>query len=384
MTLRYDTADLSSPTRLDNGYLRADGYITRVGVFPYLLADGSIRNELRHPDEVFKADSLGSFDLVPLTNDHPPESLTATNTKKYSIGITSSPRRHDNMVAATVTVMDDDGIADIEGGKSELSCGYRCDLVMEKGVTKGIPGIPDGLRYDARQTNIRGNHLSLVKRGRAGPKVALRLDSDDGVIVEDADIAPQKTNTNKEPSMPKITVDGVDFEVSEQAQQAIAKLQARADAADAEVADIKKSLDKESARADAAEEARDKAVAERNDALSDEAVSKAVKARLDLERSARKALGAEKADELDLPKMDAADIRKAVVLHVSPSAKGKLEDCSEEYLRARFDAALESVPSEGIKLKKADTSEVKTDTKSAYERMVERNYKMGREPLGVK
>jgi hypothetical protein len=55
---RYDVVELSKPKRYPNGWLRADAFLTRPGVFEYLEADGRIRPELRTPDEVFDASSL--------------------------------------------------------------------------------------------------------------------------------------------------------------------------------------------------------------------------------------------------------------------------------------------------------------------------------------
>ena len=43
-----------------------------------------------------------------------------------------------------------------DGRSRELSCGYYCDL-------DETPGEYEGQRYDARQRNIRGNHLALVE-----------------------------------------------------------------------------------------------------------------------------------------------------------------------------------------------------------------------------
>ena len=46
----------------------------------------------------------------------------------------------------------------------ELSSSYRYDAVME-------PGAWGGQQYDGRMVNIRGNHVAIVKEGRAGPDV---------------------------------------------------------------------------------------------------------------------------------------------------------------------------------------------------------------------
>lgn len=50
------------------------------------------------------------------------------------------------------------------GGAKQLSCGYAFDAVME-------PGEFNGESYDGYMTNIVGNHVALVERGRAGSDV---------------------------------------------------------------------------------------------------------------------------------------------------------------------------------------------------------------------
>jgi hypothetical protein len=76
-------------------------------------------------------------------------------------------------VATTIVVENADAIRAVEQGKRELSCGYECELEEKPGVTA------DGQRYDAIQRNIRGNHVALVTKGRAGPDVRLRMDAND-------------------------------------------------------------------------------------------------------------------------------------------------------------------------------------------------------------
>ena len=88
--LRYDQASpLSKPVRLPNGFVRAEGYLTRSGIFVYRDAQGKAIRELRPPEEVMHPDSLASFGLMPVTNDHPSELLTAENAKEYQVGTVS-------------------------------------------------------------------------------------------------------------------------------------------------------------------------------------------------------------------------------------------------------------------------------------------------------
>jgi len=177
--LRYDKASpLGKPVRLPNGFVRADGYLTRAGIFVYRDAKGNTVRELRPPEEVMHPDALASFALVPVTNEHPPELLTADNAKKYAVGsVSESVAPEGDKVRATLMITDADAIAALDSGRSELSCGYTADVVIE-------PGTWQGQRYDAKQTNIRGNHVALVDAGRAGPLCALRMDAAEGAAQE--------------------------------------------------------------------------------------------------------------------------------------------------------------------------------------------------------
>ncbi len=192
MVLRFDLlGDISSVERTDQGYLRADATLTKVGVFKYLNGDGSIRRELRLPEEVERADALASFELAPLTRGHPTAAggrrvlLDAGNTGKHQIGTVSSVRADGGFVRGRVQISDQAAIEAAEQGERQLSCGYRCDLEPTRGVTSGIPGIPDGLRFDAIQRNIRGNHVALVPQGRAGKEAEIHMDQADAELVPD-------------------------------------------------------------------------------------------------------------------------------------------------------------------------------------------------------
>ncbi|MCG8433480.1 MAG: DUF2213 domain-containing protein [Gammaproteobacteria bacterium] len=342
---------------MGNNYLRADGHITTTGVFKYVLSDGTTRNELRLPEEVFNSDSISSFDDIPLTNTHPPTNLDTKNTRKYSVGLVNAPRRDDTRLAASMLIMDDDAIADAEKGKRQLSCGYYCDLDMTPGVTEGIEGVPDGLKFDAIQRNIRGNHVALVEKGRAGSRASLHLDSGDAVLFEEGDRDQSQANSASARaddhvstagvSTMKYNIDGVDYEISDQVAQA---LNAKLEKLDSVVTEVREQLSKEKARADEAVETAKKLKEER----TDDVVSKQVAAKLELHRRAEEILKAD-ADGGDPPKLDEMsddEIRRAVIVKVNPSAKDRLDakDIDDVYIKARFDAAVET----WLELKEAD------------------------------
>lgn len=172
MPFRIDIGSLRKPERLADGRVRVDAYLTRTGVFEYRDANGGVRREYRPATEVFKADSVASFADSPLTDDHPPEMVNAGNWKNHAVGhLSGAPRQDGAHVAATIVVSDASTIAKMDAGKVQLSCGYECDLDPRPGQT------PDGERYDAIQTNIRGNHVALVDVGRAGPSARVRMDA---------------------------------------------------------------------------------------------------------------------------------------------------------------------------------------------------------------
>lgn len=167
---------VGSPTgvrKTPQGGLIASANLTRVGVLTYTNPDGSQVRELRHPDEVFKKDSLATLANAPLTVTHPRELVTPANWRQVAVGhVDGTPKESGRFVAADVQVMDAGTIDQIEKGDLvELSCGYRCDV-------DNTPGTYDGEKYDAVQRNINYNHVAIGPKdwGRAGSEVRLRLD----------------------------------------------------------------------------------------------------------------------------------------------------------------------------------------------------------------
>jgi hypothetical protein len=315
---RFDLGQLRKPEKLDNGFMRVDAVLTRTGVFKYLNADGSTRRELRLPEEVFNADAMKSFGLMPVTDEHPPVPLTADNAKQYSRGTVGEAVRQDGkFVTGSLMVQDSALVKALESGaKREVSCGYSCDLEWKSGEYEGE-------RYDAIQRNIRGNHVAVVKWGRAGPEVRVRLDANDAIML------PVK---DEEVPVVKIKVDGVEYEASESLAQAIGKQQAQhADA----LKTVQASADQATARADTAETKLKDAEKARKDAEDPAKLRTAIRARVDLETKARPVLG----EDYKMDEADDLTVMKAVVAKVSPDLK--LDGKSDGYIVARFDLDIE-------------------------------------------
>ena len=346
MAIRFDRGELAKPVKQPNGWLRVDGYLTRTGVFHYLQPDGTVRRELRPPDEVFKADSLATFAMVPVTDAHPPEMLTAENTKEYSRGAVSDKVQPDgDKVRASLMVTDAELIAKMEKRDAvEVSCGYLCDL-------EDSPGEWQGQKYDAVQRNIRGNHVAIVERGRAGAEVRVRMDGS-ATLVDHTfragnppgiDLVTPRQDRGTAP-MNKIRIDGVDYDPSTEAfAQALAKQQ---EAQAAKMAELSKAAseavakaDKAEARADAAAEQLKKAEAELKELP--EKIRADMAARAELDARARAVLG----KEVKLDGLSPMDVRKTVLAKLMPefNPAGR----SDAYVEARFDAALEAFDKEG-------------------------------------
>lgn len=173
MQVRYDTAAIGKfETDAQNGFLTIrDVPIAKIGVFPYKLADGSVRMEAKLPQELLSDSTVESANNKPVTDDHPPEMVTIDNTKKYMSGITSNNAHvKGNTLRVDMVISDKDLISDISKGKEELSIGFRTEV-------KNIAGDFEGEHYDSQQTNIQINHIAVVDRGRAGHSIRLTGDS---------------------------------------------------------------------------------------------------------------------------------------------------------------------------------------------------------------
>jgi uncharacterized protein len=126
-------------------------------------SDGYVRIT-RDAKTLFDANTLLSYQGKPITNDHPDEDVNPGNWKTHSVGVVLNPRQgvgeQADIMLADFLVTDARAIKDIEDGKVEVSCGY--DAMYEQiAPGKGI------------QTDIVGNHVALVDRGRCGPRCAI-------------------------------------------------------------------------------------------------------------------------------------------------------------------------------------------------------------------
>lgn len=221
-----DRLTLDAPRRTSEGYLAVRAKAARTGVYDYRAGEVGAPPRFKPTDtvkvyrdaaDVFAEDAVRSFLARPITNDHPRDPVTSANWRDHARGINMGAMRDGDYLAFDLVLMDASAIADVEAGKRELSNGYACDLDWTPGTA------PDGTAYDARQTNIRGNHIAIVDAGRAGPECAIK----DGQRFAACDANPDYLNHRKDGTMPHtLTIDGLQVpNVSDEAKAAIEKLQ---------------------------------------------------------------------------------------------------------------------------------------------------------------
>lgn len=178
--------DKGTARRYDaNGYLHVEGCaLTKESVDEYfgreiagareLRLEGDEKYRVYRPgDELEKA--AASARLIPVLDEHDgrfdAEHYDASNV----VGAVGSDVEYRSpYLVGGLAIHDRKTIQDIESGyRTQLSCGYRYRPVAEAGEFNGQP-------YDIKMTDIRFNHVALVRVGRAGGDVRV-ADSGDQV-----------------------------------------------------------------------------------------------------------------------------------------------------------------------------------------------------------
>ena len=333
-----------------DGYIKGSAIVTRTGVFTYQDMDGFTHRELRHPDDVFSKASLDTLKMIPITMEHPSRLIDAESAKSLSIGTTGEDVYPDgNLVMSSFVITDATSIKRIEDGKRELSLGYEADLI-------DTPGQYEGIDYDYRQTNIVYNHLAVVDKARAGAQARITLDQNDCFEIENK---KEKNTKNDGVKMPIFKLDGIDYETPPQVINHIDKLQAKFDQALNDAKGLKTvKLDSGEFRGDpeligAYEKLQGEFDAQKvklDEATKVDhtaAIAEGVKARSAIILKAQSVMDAEGLKKLDA--MSDTDIMKEIIVTVAKEdtraeLRTTLDSKSDEYLKARYDAAIESIP----------------------------------------
>ena len=331
-----DSASVADTRTTDDGYLVAEIRCARTGIQHYTGAEVGkpeipVVNVYRDAAEVFDKKSLATFAGKPVTNDHPTVPVTSENWKDVAVGsIGNEIARDGEFVKVPVMLMDAATIDAVNHGKREVSMGYSMDLVFEDGVA------PCGTPYQAKQTNLRMNHLAVVARGRAGHECRVGDAANQwGVSPVQANV---KDDNNMADKLKTMTIDGIPVEVNDTAAAVITKLQS----------DLKTALDGAIAKQGEHQTAIDAANAElgKKDVeiaeLKKSAVDGAALDKLVADRTALVAKAATIAKDADFTGMSDADIMRAAV--VAAHGEAFAADKAPAYIEAAFDMAVASAP----------------------------------------
>lgn len=176
------------------GFLKARVTIAKVGVFPYIQSDGSIRYEAKLPEELLSAKTVSSAKGVPSTNEHPIKNnkyilVDTDNYKEFTVGSISEPVADSDSIIAFETIYDKNAIDKIKVQKhKEVSIGFTYEIDETPGVWNGIP-------YDVVQRNIKINHVAHVEHGRGGKDVKIHVDKGEGMQTNNQNSAAPAGNS---------------------------------------------------------------------------------------------------------------------------------------------------------------------------------------------
>lgn len=317
------------------GYLVATARVARTGIQYYLASElgdiaisegfqpSDVVSVLRHSDEVFNEDSLNSITRLPVTIDHPSESVTADNWASLSVGeVGDAYSKEPEWIVVNPMIKDSKGVEAAKTTHREISMGYVASIVKAR----------DGSGADFEQKRIRYNHLALVPKGRAGKEARI---GDSWGLTPVQDYKPgakpktteggrmtTKTVVLGDKAVQVLTEDAAEVErFKDSAAQALKDAEANHEKAiatkDAELAKVQAQLD----------DAKTKI-------LSEDDIDKRVADRANLVAVAKSIV-----PDLKTEGVKDADIRKATV--VSKLGEEAVKDKSAAYIDARFDILAE-------------------------------------------
>lgn len=166
-------------TEDENGYITIPkNPISKSGIFQYLgksispeLEPDKVYNVWRPEEELNNPETIESFRLTPWIPEH--VMLGEGFTPAEVVGVQGVTGEEIEFFGGTLysklKLFGEDLKKLIKAGLKELSCGFRCQWVIQSGVF-------EGKTYDVIQRQIRGNHLASVENARMGSDVRVAMD----------------------------------------------------------------------------------------------------------------------------------------------------------------------------------------------------------------
>lgn len=205
----------------DYGWMEVKGNpISKIGIFEYpgfqikgAPDPNAIYKVYRPEEELSRPETIESFKLVPFINEHAMLGDGYKNAEDKGVeGVIGEDVYYDApYLRGNIKVFAKRMLESLDAGKIELSPGYLCEFVPEKGVYNGE-------RYDYVQRNIRGNHLALVETGRSGRDVSVM----DSVVMDSMTITIDSGDLKMADEQKAAAGEGMTLEAVVQALEVIA------------------------------------------------------------------------------------------------------------------------------------------------------------------
>ncbi len=358
----FDRATFSTRVITDAGFMEATAKVGRPGIQEYVkgvdFADADLPDEwkskqfgtliklLRPTMEVFNPQSMKSFESVPVTNNHPPTNVVdSSNVKDVQVGFSRkvSASLDGESVDAVVLIQDEKTIKSVIG-KDQISLGYQAEVDFTPGVD-GVYGA-----YDASMREIRGNHIAIVDRARAG-----------------SDFKINDNQQQKETEMKTRVVDGKSFELSDDAAACFDAMKVDVAAKTSEITLLKTTVTDTAAALETAKGERDAAMAKTlTDSDVSEQVAKLVKSRIELVDAASKVVDGDFAGKTD------KEIRLEVVKKLSGGKVTIGDGATDEYINGVYNTLVATAKPKSTALGDGLGGDPTTvnDADSAREKMV--------------
>lgn len=157
----------STRTVTRDGYLVVPATLARSGIQQYRFGELGIKDGKHKPDDMVNVyrspESLRAaaetFEAQTVTLNH--AWTDAKNWRRHAVGDVHDIRMDGGNMTGTLVLRDADAIAKINAGRSQLSNGYKAEIVPRAGVY-------EGQSYEFEQLDLVGNHVAIVDQGRCG------------------------------------------------------------------------------------------------------------------------------------------------------------------------------------------------------------------------
>jgi uncharacterized protein len=239
--MKYDVTSMLSENlhKTEDGFLicknvpiaRPGELVYKASELPSFEAEEGKITAVRDSADILSPDTIRSFEGKTVSYLHPKEQeINSKNWKNHAVGYTFNVRAGDgqnqNLLMADLLINDEAAIKAItERGLREVSLGY---VALYKQEGKGR----------VRQSEIKGNHIALVPRGRCGALCAIQ----DHAAATKTEKSKMSLKDKLQAIIAKINDSDLDDDDEDKQQKSINKLQKTVDSLVASNAETAKAL----------------------------------------------------------------------------------------------------------------------------------------------